>query len=297
MPIRTNVGSGDGVTSASISARDQQHDDQAHGHRDHGTALLGEHLAARPVARRDHRPAQPHAGGARQEHRRQFEQPVRGEQTQQHVGLAGLEHQPGDHARGWWRSANSTNGIGRPSRTANAMHLSGHPRVVHPHLQRERRGGMLAVVRREVVVDQFVDLAWCSDRGLHLRAADDPQRDQHHHDEERHRRRQPPPPGAVGDHRERHRPEPGELTPQRRVGTGHRRTRPRDQAREPADQHGIGRRRAHHRQVRRHPLVEVDEFVDLRAASRRRRFTSRSRRSQVGAVRQHERVDIHLAES
>ena len=39
----------------------QQHDDQPDRHRDHGPALFGQHLAARPVAGRDHRPAQPHA--------------------------------------------------------------------------------------------------------------------------------------------------------------------------------------------------------------------------------------------
>ena len=236
MPTRTNVGSGDGVTNASMQPGDQQHADQSHRDGDDRTALLGQHLPARPIARRDHRPAQPHPRRGRQEHRRQLQQSVRSQQAQQDVALARLKHQTGDRPRRWRRSANSTNGIGMPSRTRERDALGGHPGIVHPDVQRERRRRVLAVVGREVVVDQFVDLAWCSDGGLHFRVADDPERDDHHDGEERHRRRQPPPPGAVGDHRERHRPEPGELAPQRRVRTGDRGAGARDQTRQPADQ-------------------------------------------------------------
>ena len=49
--------------------RHQQHTDQPDGHRNHRPALLGQHLPTRPVTGRDHRPAQPHPGGAREEHR------------------------------------------------------------------------------------------------------------------------------------------------------------------------------------------------------------------------------------
>ena len=65
-------------------------------------------------------------------------------------------------------------GIGMPSRMANPMHWAATHAVVHPHLQRERSGRVLAVVGREIVVHQLVDVAWRSDRRLHFRGCPPP---------------------------------------------------------------------------------------------------------------------------
>jgi hypothetical protein len=137
---------------------------------------------------------------------------VRGEQTQEDVRLARIEHERPDHAevecileqQPWDRYAEQ-------DRKGDA--LDRDPRIVHPHLQRERPRGVLAVVGREVVVDQFLYLAWSFEAGLHLGVARHPQGDQHDDEEKRYGRAEPPPPAPVGDHRERHRPEPDELTP------------------------------------------------------------------------------------
>ncbi len=167
--------------------RHQQHTDQPDGHRHHRSALFGEHLPTRPVARRHHRPAQPHPGRAGQEHGRQFEQPVRGEQTQEDVGLARIEHQRRDHPEvECVLEQQPRDRYAEQDREADA--LDRDPRIVHPHLQRERPGGVLAVVGREVVVDQFVYLAWGFEARLHLGVARHPQGDQR-----RPRRRTPRP--------------------------------------------------------------------------------------------------------
>ncbi len=171
--------------------------------------------------------------------------------------------------------------------------LSGNPGIVHPDLQRECRSGMFAVVRLDIVIDQLLYVAGGSERGLHVRAAGDPQRDDHDHGEERRRRGQPPPPGAVGHDREGHRPEPGERTAQWRMGTGHRGTGPRHQAREPTDHHRVRRRRAQHRQVGGDPLVELDEFVDFRAGQRPAPPDQAVETVPGRAMGQHECVDIH----
>lgn len=39
---------------------------------------------------------------------------------------------------------------------------------------------VFAVIRRDIVVDQLVDVTWRSDGGLHLRIGGHPQRDDHH---------------------------------------------------------------------------------------------------------------------
>ena len=83
--------------------------------------------------------------------------------------------------------------------------------------------------RRRIVVDQLFDLAGGRQGGLQFVVAGYPHRDQHGHEEERHRRAEPPPPGPVRDDRKRHRQEPDELTPERRVGARHRGPRLRDQ--------------------------------------------------------------------
>ena len=54
--------------------------------------------------------------------------------------------------------------------------------------------------------------------------------------------------------------------------------------------------RPHHRQVRRHPLVEVDEFVDLGAGQSPTPLDQLLEPVPRRAMRQHERVDIHLAD-
>ena len=53
----------------------------------------------------------------------------------------------------------------------------GHPRVVGPHLQRERSRRVLAVVVGEVVVHQLVYLTGGSDGRLHFGIACHPHRD------------------------------------------------------------------------------------------------------------------------
>ena len=294
MPMRTNVGSGDGVTNASIRP-----DTSSTPTSPTATATTARPCSASTCPRgrlpgdtTDQPSRIPDGGG--KEHRRQFEQPVRGEQAQEDVGLARVEHEPRDHPEiERVLEQQPRDRDAEQDREADALHCD--PRVVHPHLQCERPSGVLAVVGREVVVDQFLDLAWGFEAGLQFVVAGHPQGDQHGHEEERHGRAEPPPPGPVGDHRERHRPKPDELTPQRRVGTGHRRTRLRHQAGQPPDEDRIGRCGPHHRQVRRHALVEVDKLVDLRASQPPTPLHQRLEPVPRRAMRQHERVDIHMA--
>ena len=155
---------------------------------------------------------------------------------------------------------------------------------------------MFAVVRSEVVVDELVELVRGADRRLNLRTACDPEPDHGGHEEERKGRAEPPPPGPVRHHRESHRPESGEFAPQRRVRARHRRTSARHQAGQPADQNRVGRHRTNHRQMRRHPLVELDQLVDLRARQPAPTLDQTIEAVPGGAVRQHERVDIHSGE-
>ena len=296
MPIRTNVGSGDGVTSASISPATSSTATSPTATETTARPCSASTCPRGPVARRDHRPAQPHAHRAGQEHRRQLQQPVRGEQAEHDVALACVEHQARDHAEvGGVLEQQIRDRDAEQDRERDAP--GGHPRVVHPHLQRERARRVLAVVVGEVVVDQLVDLAGGSDGGLHLGIARHPQRD------DRGRRRRtpppcrPPPPAPVGDDRERHRPEPDELAPQRCVGAGDRRPGPGHQRRQPADQHRVAGRRPHHRQVGRHPLVEVDQFVDLGAGQPATPLDQLLEPVPGRAMGQHERVDIHAGKS
>ena len=191
---------------------------------------------------------------------------------------------------------NRMNGIGRPSSIANAMHCAATQALFTHTCSANDAGGMLAVVRLEVVVDQDVDIGRCPEGGLHRGVVDHPRTDHHRHEEERERGGQPPPPRAVGHHRERHGPEAGELAPQRRVGAGHGRPRPGDQGGKPSYQNGVRRGRPHHRQVCRHPLIQLDEFVDLVAAELLAPLHQGVEAVPGRAVRQHERVDIHRAE-
>ena len=102
---------------------------------------------------------------------------------------------------------------------------------------------------------------------------------------------------AVRDHRERHRPEPDELTPQRRVRTGDRRAGPATRPDSRPIEHRIGRRAAHHRQVGRHPLIKVDQLVDLRARQPPTPLDQLLEPVPRRTMRHHERVDIHQVES
>ena len=154
---------------------------------------------------------------------------------------------------------------------------------------------MLAVIVGEFVVDQLVYLTGCSEGCLHFRIACHPHRNDDRDDEERHRRGEPPPPRPVGDNGERHRPEPDELAPQRRMRAGDRRPGLSHQRRQPTHQHRIARRRPDHRQMRRHPLVELDQFVDLGAGQPLAPLDQLLEPVPRRAVREHERVDIHLA--
>ena len=129
--------------------------------------------APRPVAWRHHRPAQPHPRRAGQEHGRQFEQPVRGEQAKEDVGLASIEHERRDHAQiECVLEQQPRDRYAEQDRECDA--LDRDPRIVHPHLQRERSRGVLAVVGREVMVDQFLYLAWSFDAGLQFGVARHP---------------------------------------------------------------------------------------------------------------------------
>ena len=83
---------------------------------------------------------------------------MRGEQPQEETGLTRVEHEPRDHPeierilkQNVWNRDTAKDG--QPDA------LGRHPDVVDPHLQPERSRGILAVVRDEVVVHQFVDLA------------------------------------------------------------------------------------------------------------------------------------------
>ena len=179
-------------------------------------------------------------------------------------------------------------------READALQLRPTSCSPTPAVRTTRRGSRCSRTAKSWLTNSSISLGVlrldCS-----FVVAGHPQRDQHSDEEERHGRAEPPPPGPVGDHRERHRPKPDELAPQRRVGTGHRRTRLRHQAGQPPDEHRIGRRGPHHRQVRRHPLVEVDKLVDLRASQPPTPLHQRLEPVPRRAMRQHERVDIHMA--
>ena len=173
--MRTNVGSGDGVTKRLDQPGHQQHDDQPDRDRDHRPALFGEHLAARPVARRDHRPAQPHARRAAARNTAvSSSRPCGASRPRKRSPLPASNMKPADHAEvGGVLEQHIRDRDAEQDRERDA--LRGHPGVVDPHLQRERAAGCLAVVGGEVVVHQLVDLAWGSDGGLHFGVAGHPQ--------------------------------------------------------------------------------------------------------------------------
>ena len=80
------------------------------------------------------------------------------------------------------------------------------------------------------------------------------------------------------------------------MGTGDRRAGTRDQCGQPADENRIGRCRPDRRQVGGYPLVEVDEFVDLRASEPTAPLDQVVQPLPTAPVGQHEGVDVHRAQ-
>ena len=84
MAMRAQVGSGDGVTNASMMPLTSSTGDQAERHGDRRAALAGQRRRATRSARLDPRPEQPQPDAAGDEDRGQLEQAVRQDQAEEH---------------------------------------------------------------------------------------------------------------------------------------------------------------------------------------------------------------------
>ncbi len=108
------------------------------------------------VARLDPRPEQPQPDAGRHEDRRQLEQPVRQDQPEEVPAVVVADHDRADD--GEVRDVLEQQVDHREAEDPERQAQRRHPRVVDPDLEREVRGGVLAVVVLEVLVDELVDL-------------------------------------------------------------------------------------------------------------------------------------------
>ena len=205
MPIRAQVGSGDGVTNASMTPDTSSTTIMPSAMRDRRPALLGQGLRPRQRARVDDPPAEPQPGRRGEEHRRQLEHPVRQDQREE-LNAAGRGRSSVRRPTPRLTALlNSTSRVGRHSRTPKISASSGDQDVVRPHLRRERGRRVLRVVAAELRVDQLPDLSGRQQAGLHGGRPRDPPADDER-DQQRRRPRCPATTSAPG------RPSPGRTT-------------------------------------------------------------------------------------
>ena len=289
MPTRAQVGSGDGVTNASMMPLTSSTATRPSAIVPGRAALAGERLRAGQLARLHPRPEQPQPGAAGHEDRGELEQAVREDQAPEVRTVVVADHDRADDRQvGDVLEEQVDHGQPEhPERDAERR----DPGVVDPDLRREVAGGVLAVVVLEVVVDQLVDL-------LRARAGSARRRGGRAATASSRRSRttlaasvpEPPPAQPVERGREPVDEEP--LHPPPGAGAGARRAvaGSREQDRQVGDELGVRRRRAHDGQVGGDLLVALDQLVGLRsrqpptprerprAAATRRRAPRRTRR-------------------
>ncbi len=215
-------------------------------------------------ARVDDGPAQPEAGRGREEHGGQLQHPVRQDEAEELSCLAVADHQAAvdPHVE---RVVQQD-----PQRRDAQQHpederLSGDQDVVAPHLEGERRRGVLGVVVAELVIDQAGHLGPGDQAGLDGRRPGDPPAGDEGDGQRDDRRAQPPPPGAVGHRREPGHGERANAAPGRHVGAADHGPGAGQPGRQLGRQRLVMPGAAQLRQLGGDPLVGADQLVDLGA--------------------------------
>ena len=270
--------------------RQSEHEDEAEGDRDQGSALLGERSAARATTRVDDGPEQLQAGAACDEHGGQLQQTVRQDELEEPADpvVRGEDRARHAHCHGVVDQDERRPDPGDAERDA----LGGDERVVGPDLGREARPLVLGVVRRERLVRVGLELGRSADQSLCVRGLRDVDPRHDGDQDARDRGADAPPAHPVqrcGQHLDQ---EARDVRPRGVVRAGDCRPGPRERLREPRDQRRVRGSRAHHRQVGGHLLVQPDQLVRLGTAEPRP-SAERVEPAPGALVHRGERVEVH----